>query len=143
MSQTAIRRALYGRLAGDVTLNGLLGTPAPGYSKAIYHDEAPQAAMFPFVIFSKSSATPTEAMGVPSVFETDVWMIKGVDRSRSADTAEAIADRVATLLNDAVLSVAGGTVLYLRRQSDVDYPENTDGVSYRHCGALFRLVTEF
>jgi hypothetical protein len=31
---TAVRRALYGKLAGDTTLNNLLGTPATNYSKS-------------------------------------------------------------------------------------------------------------
>jgi hypothetical protein len=81
---TAVRRALYGKLAGDTTLNALLGTPATGYSKSIYHQEAPDGAS---------------------------------------------------------LSISGSTLLYLRRQSDVEYPEVDNGVRYSHAGALYRLVT--
>jgi uncharacterized protein DUF3168 len=138
---TPVRRALYGRLAGDTTLNGLLAAPAAGYSKAIYHDQAPAGAGFPFVVFGKQSGVPTEAMGDPSALENDVWLVKAVDRSTSADTAEAIQARVASTLNDASLSISGATHLYLRRQSDVEYPEVTDGVTYRHAGSLYRLVT--
>lgn len=138
---TPVRRAIYGKLAGDTTLNNLLGTPATGHSKSIYHSEVPQGAAFPFVIFNKSTGNPTEAFGVPSALENDVWLVKGVDRSTSADTAEAIQARIQTLLNDASLSISGSTLLYLRRQSDVEYPEVTNGVTYRHAGALYRLVT--
>jgi Protein of unknown function (DUF3168) len=139
---TAVRRALYGRMAGDTTLNALLGTPAPGFAKAIYHQQAPDEAHFPFVIFQKQSGTPTEAFTDPSALETDVWMVKGVDRNTTTDTAEAIALRIQTLLNDAPLSISGNTLLYLRRQSDVEYPELMEGVAYKHCGALYRLVTD-
>jgi len=132
---------LYGKLAGDTTLNNLLGSPPSGYSKSIYHGEAPQGAAFPFVIFQKQAGTPTESFGLPSAFENDVWLVKGIDRSSSADTAEAIQARIQVLLNDASLSISGSTLLYLRRQSDVEYPEVTDGVTYRHAGALYRLVT--
>lgn len=139
---TSVRRAVYGKLAGDTTLNNLLGAPAAGYSKAIYHDDAPANAAFPFVILAKQAGTPTEALQDPSAFETDIWLVKGVDQSDSADRAESIAARLNTLLNDTTLSISGGTLLYLRRQSDVEYPEMTDGVRYKHCGALYRLLWE-
>jgi len=138
----AVRRALYGKLAGDTTLNAILGTPATGYSKAIYHQQAPQGAQFPYVIFQKESGVPTEAFTDPSAMDTDIWMVKAVDRNTSADQAETAAARVVTLLNDASLSISGNTLLYLRRQSDVEYPEVTDGVLYQHAGSLFRLVTD-
>jgi hypothetical protein len=139
---TAVRRALYGRMAGDTTLNNLLGTPATGFTRAIYHQQAPDEAHFPFVIFQKQSGVPTEAFTDPSALETDVWMVKGVDRNTTSDVAEAIAARIQTLLNDATLSISGSTLLYLRRQSDVEYPEVLEGVQYKHAGALYRLVTD-
>lgn len=139
---TPVRRSLYGKLAGDTTLNTLLGTPATGYSKAIYHNQAPAGADHPFIIFNKQSGTPTEAFQDPSAFETDVWLVKAIDRNTSADPAEAIADRIKVLLNDASLSISGATLLYIRRQSDVEYGEVTDGVRFQHVGALYRLNYE-
>lgn len=140
---TATRRAIYGKLAADTTLTGMLATGAAGFTQAIYHFEAPEDVKFPFVIFSKSSGVPTEAMGKPSAYETDVWLIKAVDQSSSADKAEAVAARITVLLNDASLSISGANLMFLRRQSDVDYSEMSDGVSYRHCGSLYRLVADF
>lgn len=138
---TATRRALYGKLSGDTTLNNLLGAPASGYAKSIYHQQAPETAHFPFVVFSKSSGVPTDTFHVPGVMQNDVWMVKAVDHATSADTAEAAAARITTLLNDATLSISGGTLLYLRRESDVDYSEVTDGERYAHVGSLYRLVS--
>jgi hypothetical protein len=138
---TPVRRALYGKMAGDTTLNNLLATPPSGYSKSIYHQQAPGGAQFPFVVFQKQAGTPTEAFGDPDAMDTDVWLVKGIDRSSSADTVEAIQARLQSLLNDATLSISGATLLYLRRQSDVEYPEVSDGVTYNHAGALYRLVT--
>jgi hypothetical protein len=128
-------------MAGDTTLNALLASPPSGWSKSIYHQQAPGGAQFPFVIFQKQAGTPTEAFGDPDAMDTDVWMVKAVDRSTSADGAEAIQARLQALLNDATLSISGATLLYLRRQSDVEYPEVSDGVTYNHAGALYRLVT--
>jgi len=127
-------------MAGDTTLNNLLGTPPTGWSKSIYNDEPPPPATYPFVIFSKQAGTPTYAMVTDPAFETDVWLVKAVDRSTSADGAEAAAARLITLLNDGALTISGAVQLYLRRQSDVEYPETEDGVEYHHVGALYRLL---
>jgi hypothetical protein len=137
---TAVRRAIYGKLSGDTTLSGMLGTPATGYAKGIYYQEAPAGAGFPFIIMNKQSGVPTETLTDPSALEADVWMIKAVDRATSADTAEAVQARVQALLNDAVLSIAGADHLYLRRESDLDYGEVANGVTYRHAGSLYRLI---
>jgi hypothetical protein len=142
VSSTATRRSLYGKLAGDTTLNNLLASPPAGYSKSIFYQLAPENAAHPFIVFQRQSGLPTEAFGDPSAVETDVWLVKAVDRSSSADTAEAIQARVQTLLNDAALSVSGSSLMYLRRQSDVDYSEIADGVLFRHSGSLYRVVTD-
>lgn len=137
---TAVRRAIYGKLSGDTTLNNLLGTPASGYTKSIYHQEAPSTANYPFVIINKQSGVPTEAFGDPSALDEDIWLVKGIDRNTSADVAEAIQARCIALLNDSNISISGSTTLYLRRQSDVEYAEIDDGERYQHAGSLFRLV---
>ena len=138
---TAVRRAIYGKLAADVTLNALLGTPATGYSKSIYFQTSPSGAAFPMVVFQRQAGTPTQAFGDPSALETDVWLVKGVSRDTQADSAEAISARVAVLLNDTSLSISGATLLFLRRESDVEYPETIDGVMYHHAGSYYRLIT--
>jgi hypothetical protein len=137
-----VRRGIYGKLAGDTALNNLLAAPAAGYSKAIYHQLAPSNAPHPFVIFQKQAGNPTETFGDPDALETDVWLVKAVDKNTSADPAEAIQARLIALLNDAVLSISGHDLKYLRRESDVEFPELEDGVRYVHAGALFRLITD-
>ena len=47
------------------------------------------------MVFFKQAGTPTEAFGDPDAFDTDVWLVKGVDKAASADTVEAIQARVA------------------------------------------------
>ena len=139
---TATRRALYGTMAGDTTLNGMLGPAAPGYAHGIYYQSAPDTASYPFVIFNKQSGVPTEAFHDPTAMDTEIWLIKAVDHDSSANDVEAIAERVRALLNDGTLSIAGADQLYLRRQSDVDYQELAAGETYVHSGSLYRLVTD-
>lgn len=152
LNPTATRRGIYGKLAGDTTLNNLLGTPAPDFAKSIYHQVAPDKANYPFVIFNRQAGTPSYAFTKPSALETDIWLVKAIDSDSedadagkqifSADRAESIAARINALLTDAALSISGAKLLSIRRQSDVDYEETEDGVSYRHCGSLYRLVFE-
>jgi hypothetical protein len=135
------RRALYGKLAGDTTLNNLLGTPATGYSKNIYYQVAPEGAAYPLIVFSKQAGTPTYTLkSGHAAIDTEVWMVKGVDRSDTADRADAIQSRLDTLLTDGALTISGASQLDLARQSDIDYLEDDDGEVYRHAGSLYRLL---
>lgn len=134
-----VRRALYGKMAGDSTLTGLLGTPAAGYSKSIYYEQAPAGASFPYVMFNKQAGTPIYAFRARAL-DNDIWMIKGVARSDSADVVDDIASRLDALLTDGTISISGRTQRLLRRESDVDYSEVVDGVTYRHAGSYFRLI---
>jgi hypothetical protein len=128
-------------MAGDTTLGGLLGTPAAGYGHSIYYQSAPDSAAYPLIIFNKQSGIPTEAFTDPDALDDEIWLIKAIDHNPTADTAEAISQRCAALLNDYNLSLAGGAKhLFLRRQSDVDYQELAAGETYVHCGSLYRLV---
>jgi hypothetical protein len=143
MNPTGVRRAIYGRLAGDTTLNNLLATPPSGWSKSIFHRHAPDAAGYPFVVFNKQAGTPTYANVSKPAYETDIWLVKAVDQNSTADAAEAVSQRLDALLTDAPLSIAGGDALmWLRRQSDVEYEEIEGGENFIHAGSLYRLVFE-
>ena len=139
----AVRRALYGKMAADVTLVALLGIPATGYTKSIYHQFAPEGAGFPYIVFNKESGNPSYGFGGRAL-DDELWLIKGVDRpvppSTSTDAVENIASRLDALLTDGAISISGYTQRWLRREMDVEYPEEIDGVAYRHAGAQYRLI---
>lgn len=157
-----VRRALYGKMAGDTTLTNMLGAPAPGYTKAIYFEHAPQGSSFPFVLFNFQSGMPTHAMGngretgtMPHTlpngdpqtlvsgadsFDEEYWFLKGVDKSEGSDAVDAISDRIRTLLTDATLSISGRRLLWLRADGRQRYAEVRDGDTYRHAGTTFRLI---
>lgn len=139
MSAVGVRRAIYGKLAGDTTLTAFLGAAAPGFTKGIYYQEAPDEANYPYLIFSKQSGTPTYAFDNDPALTDEVWLIKGVDHTEDADKVDGIESRLKALLNDAALSISGVNLLYLRWESDVSYAETADGERYIHAGALFRL----
>jgi hypothetical protein len=135
----AIRRSLYGKMAGDTTLVAFLATPPAGYSKSIYYQLAPETATLPFVVFSQQSGTPVYSFA-ERAYDNDLWLVKAVDRSGSADVADDIHARLDALLTDGVLSISGRDQLYLRRESDLEYSETVGGDRYVHAGSLFRVI---
>lgn len=130
-----IRRALFERLSADTQLAALLSAP-----DAIYHGVAPASAAFPLVVLDKQAGTPTWQFAGGQV-QSDVWLVKGVDRGSSANRVEDIAARVAQVLTDAPLVVAGRFLLAVYREADIDYDEIDSGATYHHAGATFRIVT--
>lgn len=130
-----VRSAIYARLAGDATLTGLLSS-----ATAIYHQVAPQSAATPFIVFHRQAGDPVWQFDGAHV-QHDLWLVKAIDRASSASRAEDIAARIDTILTDAPLAVTGRVLLAVYRESDVSYPETSDGGTYRHEGAQYRLQT--
>ncbi len=130
-----VRDALYDRLAATAALTALLSDSA-----ALFHRVAPPEARTPFVVFTKQTGTPTWAFDGPPL-RNDVWLVKAIDRSGSASLAEDIDAQIDMALTDAPLAITGRTLLYLRRESDVDYPEQDGAETFHHVGGLYRLIT--
>lgn len=131
-----VKAALYSTLTGDSTLGALLSS-----GTAVYDALAPVEAVFPYVIFQKAAGTPAYTFAARA-FEVEVFTIKGVTKGPSAVRAGQIADRIDTLLTDAALSITNGTLMYCRREADLDYPESSLGDVFRHCGGSYRLYVE-
>lgn len=153
--QDPIKRALYGKLAGDGTLTAMLGAAPSNYAQAIYNEVAPEGFAFPYVIFNKQSGMPvftfadqhppsgtgTGPTTIGSSYETELWQFRAIDKGTVSDTAEAIAKRIDELLTDANLSISGQSLMYLRREgSALSYSEVEDGVRIIYRGALYRLI---
>ena len=128
-----VREALYERLSGDGPLEAVVG-------ERIHHQRVPQGGTFPAVVFHKQAGTPqhTFAGGI----KNELWVVKAIDKSASASTAEQIAGLIESALHDAPLSIDGHDHLYLRRESDIDYPEQNGADLYHHVGGVYRLYTE-
>lgn len=136
---SALRTAIYERLATDPTMQGLLGAP-----DAIYHQRAPAGTAAPYIIFQKQTGNPEWTFGAnrSDHLQHERWLIKAVCTGGSATPAEDAADRIDELMHDAPLQVAGATVRYCRRASDVEYPESNGPDLYHHRGAIYQIDTE-
>ena len=134
VSDKAIRQGLYEKL-NTASVTSLL---ADG-SASLRHAVAPPTGRFPFVIFNKQSGTPIQRFG-GNAYDTHLWLVKAVARDTSSSTAEDIAKAIDDLLDFGTITVSGATLLFLARDSDVDYVETDGDQTYRHHGALYRVA---
>lgn len=131
----AIDRAIYDTLAGNSALVSALG------GTAIYQWLAPQNADPPYVVYNKQSGTPAHTFrGV--AYEDALYTVRAVTAGPSAAQAGTIATLIDQALADKVLTIAGHTNIFLRRVSDVDYPEDASGVRFSHRGAMYRVLAD-
>ena len=136
VSDKAIRQGLYQAL----NVAAVTGSLAEG-SASLRHAVAPPTGLFPFVIFNKVSGTPTRRFG-GNAFDSQIWMVKGIVKGQSASVAEDIDKAVRDLLDFGTLTIAGGTLMHMARESGMDYTEPDGDQIYRHCGSLYRLVVQ-
>lgn len=104
-----LQKALFALLAADATLTALLGGPAKIF------DHVPAPAAFPYVTFGRTSlfdwSTATER-GAEHLLTLHVW-----STGRGRSEALAILERLAALLDDAALTLAGHRLVALRLES--------------------------
>jgi hypothetical protein len=132
----SVRTALYATLTADTGLTRLLASP-----ESVFHQVAPLDARFPYVIFAKQTGRPTWAFD--GRLYGELWLVKAVCEGASATAAEDIDGELDRTLNDAAPSIDAKTLLYLRRDSDINYLEQGDGTDmWHHVGGVYRLVTE-
>jgi hypothetical protein len=133
VSETATRQALYQKLnVASVT------TLLPNGSAGLVNEHAPEDVSYPVCVFWKSSGVAVNVFG-KEAFRDQLWGVKGVCRGNSASPAEAIDKAVYDILNFGSLTITGGTLLSMIRESDISYPETDGDQTYKHRGGLYRL----
>lgn len=128
---SAIDQALVARLNADATLRALV-------PDGVWFDAAPVNAQR-FVIVSLVIARDVAQFHRRAI-EDVIYLVKAVIRNASA---EAAADRIDTLLENAPLAVAGYSLLMVHRAERVRYsnPDTTDKtVNWFHRGGRYRVV---
>lgn len=116
----------------DATLVGLGVTGA-------FRGIAPEGTEAPYVVFFQSSAITEYANGGARAKKV-LYTIKAVDAGDDQTRANEIDARLKALLTDNLgLDASLYKVIELRPISDVDYIERTDGITYQHVGAVYRV----
>lgn len=126
-----VRQAIYDLLANDSQLADLCN--------GIYWRVAPEGTDPPVCIFQRQAGVRSYTFGGEPMHD-ESYVVKGVG---FADDAEAIDERVETILNNATITVDGRQLL-LRPMAmdDITYGEDVEGEHYEHEGTAYRVVTE-
>lgn len=137
MSSAAIDAAILAKLSGDAQLTTL----APG---GVFRGTSPQGAAQPFVIVDLVTHQDEWQIGQASAYESAVYLVKAVQGSTSGAGAQAAADRIDALLNNAALSVAGYDLMLCAREERIAYLEVDDASDHRfqHRGGLYRVMVD-
>ncbi len=104
----------------------------------VYRWVAPQTATMPFVVFNEMAGT-NEWTFADSPWRSTLYQVKAVGIGHSGSAIVSMSDRFDTLLNDKPLSLSGHTCQRIRRESDIEYAEESEGVLYHHVGGLYRI----
>jgi hypothetical protein len=135
----AVDAGLYTALNADMgTASGSLGDLG---ASGPYRMIAPQTASLPYVIFNEQAGTNRWTMADLG-HRSLVYQVKAVGDGHSGSVISDMDARLDTVLNDQPLTLTGWTCKRIRRESDVEYIEDTDGVLYHHIGGLFRIDVE-
>lgn len=128
-----VREALVGKLLATSAVTSKLGA-----ATNVFHRVAPRGAVPPYVVLHRQAETDAWTFSGPPL-EHDLWTVKGICRGSSSGPADDIAAAITAALNDATLTITGYALLYLRRESKLDYGEVDDGEQYHHVGAIFKV----
>lgn len=139
----AIDTGLYSLLNADcgTVMGTVTGSLKNLGATGVYRAVAPQTATLPFVVFQQQSGV-SEWEFRTRAYKTTTYLVKAVGTGHSASNVSAMADRLDTLLNDANLSLSGWSCRRIRREQDIEYSEESEGVLYQHVGGLYRIDVE-
>lgn len=143
-ARLVIYPALIVILVGDPPLGTMLAAAAtPFTGPGIYHAEAPQGALRPYLIVGEATEVPFNTMGPAS---SPKWgsdcsvMVKAVVQGSSDLPALAILNRVKALLEGTPLNVFGFGSAWCEFETAV--PGNKElvgGIVVRHLPAIYRV----
>jgi len=127
-----IDEALYDRLCADVPLTTALGT------RPVVHAMQIPGGSEEFLCFGKQSGTDTYVQR-QRAGRSLYYFVKMVSKGLSVKAANDICDLVDAALTDKLLTLTGWVNVYLRRVSDIEFVEETNGVVWQHVGNLYLL----
>jgi hypothetical protein len=125
---------IYSSLTNDEQLLELVGLDSISGTLSV-GDLAP-----PYVTFMNQSSRDVTGNAGLIISTNNLYMIKAVARTGSWDDVKPIAARIFALFHrpNTEIDVPGGS-LTSHRENIINYAEITEGVQYRHLGAVFRI----
>jgi hypothetical protein len=131
----ALWTALYGRLSGGTALTALLG------GTAIYHNQAPEGAALPYVIYNWQGGGYVQDS--PHTDANGIVTVQAFSRISQAQ-AGSISEVVLTLLNRSNLTVTGYSNFGLTAEAPHLQNNYTDesGLNVYSCGDQYRIMID-
>ncbi len=123
---------LYGKLSGDETLAGLVGS-------RIYEDVAPPKAAYPLIVYHVQDGHDVNGVAGARILTQEVYVVKAVHRDTSYSSLKAIAKRIDELIHTASGQTTDGDLVACIREQPLKFLAIEDGVEYRHLGGIYRL----
>lgn len=125
---------IYDSLASDSELLALVGLSSISGTLSV-GELTP-----PYVTFMNQSSRDVTGNSGIIISTANLYMIKAVARTGSWDDVKPIAARIFALFHrpNTEIDVPGGS-LTSHRENIINYAEVTDGVQYRHLGAVYRI----
>ena len=134
--RSVMDEAVYDVLKADSTLN-VFGI----YNGAILNfDEEPKGQgghEFPVIVFDLLDS-PIESTFGSRGFLCE-YGVKCVSRSRYPKEAADVSTLIDTVMEDAVPTPTGFTVLWSVRDTNISFPENSQGIDYMHIGGVWQM----
>jgi hypothetical protein len=142
----AIAEWLITTLGSDLEVADALALgPGEPASNRIWEGVAPEGTPWPVILFTIVDTNDVAAVGPgPRLVTNAVVDVKGVDEGETYARLKPLARRLADVLvgnhNEALAD--GGLLLTCSRRSGIQYPDQAEGVQYRHLGATFAVLVQ-
>lgn len=113
----------------------------------VYRGHVDEGDALPAVVFTKSAGTSVYTKvraDKRDAYRVFVYIVKAVGEGDNQDGCAAIDRLIDNALTDnalegVVLDNGEGVIVSCRRQTDIEYEERTDGVTYQHIGGSYRV----
>ncbi len=136
LEAAAAEEWLFNTLNGDAQLRG----GASPLVQGVHNTEAPEGALFPFILYQFSSGVDLAVVGATRIWTNLVYLVKVVGETADFGDLQAAVARIDALLHRASGVAADGTVWACVREQVIRLPESiAGGRQYRHSGALYRI----
>lgn len=131
-------------LANSPELADALDIPQDQVGLRIWDSIPPPDADLPYILVQAVEPRDIGGVGMAEVMATGLLTAKVVHRAESYDPLVPVATALHQTLHGAtnVTVSGGGLMLSSRRIRAISYPEQTQGVEYRHLGGLYEVSAQ-
>jgi hypothetical protein len=141
----AIGEWLVAKITADAVLPGLMALGTDTITDRVYDSVAQEGSRFPVITFQVGDWDDVRAVGPdPRLFVTASVQVKAIDQAETYGRIRPIARRLVAILNGSHNTTVsdGGIILTCLRRRGVKYPEQGNGLQYRHLGAVYEITTQ-